>query len=108
MNSVHLVEDLRKLSSGSPVTVDRNKTPIRLPKPDRTGNQQAKDQYGIAAAVAGIAAEKNAQDREQTDRDVQVLNHCLYVLFGLVAFWKNGLCQLNHLVILHSVLTHIK
>lgn len=79
MSAVHLVEDLRKLSSGSPVTVDRNKTPIRLPKPERPGNQQAKDQYGIAAAVAGIAAEKNAQDREQTDRDVQVINHCLYV-----------------------------
>ncbi|XP_030244910.1 epidermal growth factor receptor kinase substrate 8 isoform X2 [Drosophila navojoa] len=76
VSAVHLVEDLRKLSSGSPVTVDRNKTPIRLPKPERPGNQQAKDQYGIAAAVAGIAAEKNAQDREQTDRDVQVINHC--------------------------------
>ncbi|EDW13690.2 uncharacterized protein Dmoj_GI23850, isoform A [Drosophila mojavensis] len=76
VSAVHLVEDLRKLSSGSPVTVDRNKTPIRLPKPERPGNQQAKDQFGIAAAVAGIAAEKNAQDREQTDRDVQVINHC--------------------------------
>ncbi|XP_064554411.1 epidermal growth factor receptor kinase substrate 8-like protein 2 [Drosophila montana] len=76
VNSVHLVEDLRQLSSGSPVIVDRNKTPIRLPKPERPANQQAKDQYGIAAAVAEIAAEKNAQDREQTDRDVQVLNHC--------------------------------
>ncbi|XP_017848589.1 epidermal growth factor receptor kinase substrate 8 [Drosophila busckii] len=76
VNAVHLVEDLRQLSSGSPVTVDRNKTPILLPKPDRPGNHQAKDQFGIAAAVAGIAAEKNAQDREQTERDVQVLNHC--------------------------------
>jgi len=26
--------------------------------------------------VAGIAAEKNAQDKEQTERDVQVINHC--------------------------------
>lgn len=76
VSSVHLVEDLRQLSSGTPVTVDRNKTPIRLPKPERLGNQQAKDQYGIAAAVAEIAAEKNAQDREQSDRDVQVINHC--------------------------------
>ncbi|XP_034487277.1 epidermal growth factor receptor kinase substrate 8 [Drosophila innubila] len=76
VNSVHLVEDLRQLSSGSPVTVDRNQTPIRLPKPERPGNHQAKDQFGIAAAVAEIAAEKNAQDREQSDRDVQVLNHC--------------------------------
>lgn len=71
------MEDLRQLSSGLPVTVDRNRTPIRLPKPERPGNQQGKDQFGIAAAAAGIAAEKNAQDREQTDRDVLVLNHCL-------------------------------
>lgn len=70
------MEDLRQLANGQPVTVDRNKTPIRLPKPERPGNQ-AKDQFGIAAAAAGIAAEKNAQDREQTDRDVLVLNHCL-------------------------------
>ncbi|XP_030370261.1 epidermal growth factor receptor kinase substrate 8 [Scaptodrosophila lebanonensis] len=70
VNSVHLVEDLRQLSSGKPVTVDRNKTPIRLPKPDRS-HQQAKDQYGFAAA-----AEKHSQDREQTERDIQVLNHC--------------------------------
>ncbi|XP_043071012.1 epidermal growth factor receptor kinase substrate 8 isoform X2 [Drosophila grimshawi] len=76
VNSVHLVEDLRLLSSGSQVTMDRNKTPIHLPKPERPGNHQAKDQYGIAAAAAGIAAEKNAQDRDQTERDVQVLNHC--------------------------------
>ncbi|KAH8419067.1 hypothetical protein KR222_003417 [Zaprionus bogoriensis] len=76
VSSVHLVEDLRQLSSGSVVTVDRNKTPICPPKPDRPGNHQGKDQYGIAAAVAEIAAEKNAQDREQTDRDVLVLNHC--------------------------------
>ncbi|XP_060647288.1 epidermal growth factor receptor kinase substrate 8-like protein 2 isoform X2 [Drosophila nasuta] len=76
VNAVHLVEDLRQLASGTPVTVDRNKTPIKLPKPERPGNQQAKDQFGIAAAVAGIAAEKNAQDREQTDKDVQVINHC--------------------------------
>lgn len=58
------------------MTVDRNKTPILLPKPERPQNQQAKDQYGIAAAVAGIAAEKNAIDKEQTERDVQVINHC--------------------------------
>ncbi|XP_052835055.1 epidermal growth factor receptor kinase substrate 8 isoform X1 [Drosophila gunungcola] len=76
VSSVHLVEDLKTLSKGTPVTVDRNKTPIPLPKPERPQNQQAKDQYGIAAAVAGIAAEKNAQDKEQTERDVQVINHC--------------------------------
>ncbi|SPP83192.1 epidermal growth factor receptor kinase substrate 8 isoform X1 [Drosophila guanche] len=76
VSSVNLVEDLRTLSKGTPVTIDRNKTPIRLPKPERPGNQQPKDQYGIAAAVAGIAAEKNAMDREQTERDVQVINHC--------------------------------
>ncbi|XP_017112009.1 epidermal growth factor receptor kinase substrate 8 isoform X2 [Drosophila elegans] len=76
VSSVHLVEDLKTLSKGTPVTVDRNKTPILLPKPDRPQSQQAKDQYGIAAAVAGIAAEKNAQDKEQTERDVQVINHC--------------------------------
>ncbi|KPU79651.1 uncharacterized protein Dana_GF17076, isoform D [Drosophila ananassae] len=76
VSSVHLVEDLRLLSKGTPITVDRNKTPILLPKPDRPQNHQAKDQYGIAAAVAGIAAEKNALDREQTEKDVQVLNHC--------------------------------
>ncbi|XP_016951237.1 epidermal growth factor receptor kinase substrate 8 isoform X2 [Drosophila biarmipes] len=76
VSSVHLVEDLKTLSKGTPVTIDRNKTPILLPKPERPHNQQAKDQYGIAAAVAGIAAEKNAQDKEQTERDVQVINHC--------------------------------
>lgn len=103
MSAVHLVEDLRKLSSGSPVTVDRNKTPIRLPKPERPGNQQAKDQFGIAAAVAGIAAEKNAQDREQTDRDVQVINHCLYVLLCLKLVGKHKICYFAYLVI---VTTH--
>ncbi|XP_043653613.1 epidermal growth factor receptor kinase substrate 8 isoform X1 [Drosophila teissieri] len=76
VSSVLLVEDLKTLSKGTPVTVDRNKTPIVLPKPERPQNQQAKDQYGIAAAVAGIAAEKNALDKEQTERDVQVINHC--------------------------------
>ncbi|XP_017017717.1 epidermal growth factor receptor kinase substrate 8 isoform X1 [Drosophila kikkawai] len=76
VSSVHLVEDLKTLSKGTPITVDRNKTPILLPKPDRTHNHQAKDQYGIAAAVAEIAAEKNAMDKEQTERAVQVINHC--------------------------------
>ncbi|XP_032578055.1 epidermal growth factor receptor kinase substrate 8 isoform X1 [Drosophila sechellia] len=76
VSSVLLVEDLKTLSKGTPVTVDRNKTPILLPKPERPQNQQAKDQYGIAAAVAGIAAEKNVIDKEQTERDVQVINHC--------------------------------
>ncbi|KAH8382227.1 hypothetical protein KR009_002508, partial [Drosophila setifemur] len=76
VSSVNLVEDLRLLSKGTPITVDRNKTPIQLPKPDRSLSPPGKDQYGIAVAVAGIAAEKNAQDQEQTERDVQVLNHC--------------------------------
>ncbi|XP_068152776.1 epidermal growth factor receptor kinase substrate 8 isoform X2 [Drosophila tropicalis] len=97
VSSVHLVEDLRQLSTGVPVTTDRNKTPIHLPKPDRSNNQQAKDQYGIAAAAAGIAAEKNAQDREQTDRDVQVLNHCFEDVERFIARLHYAAAALNEL-----------
>lgn len=70
-----MVEDLKTLSSGKQVTIDRNKTPITLPKSEKP-NPHVRDQYGIAVAAAEVAAEKNAQDQEQTARDIQVLNHC--------------------------------
>lgn len=75
MSAVHLVEDLKALAAGKQVTTDRNKTPIKLPKSERP-MQNGKDQYGIAVAAAEVAAEKNAQDQEQTAKDIQVLNHC--------------------------------
>lgn len=67
-----MVEDLKVLHSGQIVTNDRNKSPIKLPKSEK----HLQDQYGLAVAAAGVAAEKNAHDREQIERDVQVLNHC--------------------------------
>uniref|UniRef100_A0A1I8MEF4 SH3 domain-containing protein n=3 Tax=Musca domestica TaxID=7370 RepID=A0A1I8MEF4_MUSDO len=75
VSAVHLVEDLKQLSSGKAVTIDRNKTPIVVPKSDRPMHQ-SKDQYGLAVAAAEAANEKTAQDQEQTNKDIQVLNHC--------------------------------
>ncbi|KAM7359839.1 epidermal growth factor receptor kinase substrate 8 isoform 2-T2 [Cochliomyia hominivorax] len=72
VSAVHLVEDLRTLSTGKIVTIDRNKTPIKLPKVEKP----TRDQYGIAVAAAEIAAEKNAHDQEQIAKDINVLNHC--------------------------------
>ncbi|XP_013100000.1 epidermal growth factor receptor kinase substrate 8 [Stomoxys calcitrans] len=72
VSAVHLVEDLKLLTLGKSVTVDRNKSPIVLPKHMHT----SKDQYGLAEAAAEAAAEKTAQDQEQTAKDIQVLNHC--------------------------------
>ncbi|XP_037955230.1 epidermal growth factor receptor kinase substrate 8 [Teleopsis dalmanni] len=84
VSAVLLVEDLKQLSSGKVITVDRNNTPIKLPKPERPVHN-TKDQYGIAVAAAGVAAEKNAHDREQTLRDTQVLNHCFEDIERFVA-----------------------
>ncbi|XP_037828552.1 epidermal growth factor receptor kinase substrate 8 [Lucilia sericata] len=75
VSAVDMVEDLRTLSKGKMVTVDRNKTPIKLPKADKS-MQPVRDQYGIAHAAAEVAAEKNAQDQEQIAKDIKVLNHC--------------------------------
>lgn len=70
-----MVEDLKDLATGKLITVDRNKTPIILPKVDKPLHP-ARDHYGIAVAAAEVAAEKNAHDQEQTAKDIQVLNHC--------------------------------
>lgn len=75
VSAVHMVEDLKTLISGRLITNDRNKTPITLPKAEKP-IQPVRDQYGIAVAAAEVAAEKNAQDKEQTAKDIQVLNHC--------------------------------
>ena len=69
-----MVEDLKALSMGKMVTIDRNKTPIKLPKSEKA--MHARDQYGIAIAATEIATEKNAQDKAQLTKDIQVLNHC--------------------------------
>ena len=69
-----MVEDLKTLSMGKMVTIDRNKTPIKLPKSEKA--MHARDQYGIAIAANEIATEKDAQDKAQITKDIQVLNHC--------------------------------
>lgn len=70
-----MVEDLKMLSSGKQVTIDRNKTPIVLPKSDRPVHH-SKDQYGLEESAAVEAAKKTLQDQEQTAKDIQVINHC--------------------------------
>lgn len=69
-----MVEDLKALSLGKMVTVDRNKTPIKLAKSEKATH--ARDQYGIAIAANEVVTEKSAQEKAQLSKDIQVLNHC--------------------------------
>ncbi|KAL9900681.1 epidermal growth factor receptor kinase substrate 8 isoform 1-T1 [Glossina fuscipes fuscipes] len=75
VSAVHLVEDLKTLSNGELVTVDRNESHIALPKNGKS-TQTAKDQHDIALKAAEIAAENNMNEQEQIAKDIQVINHC--------------------------------
>ncbi|XP_053970054.1 epidermal growth factor receptor kinase substrate 8 isoform X1 [Anastrepha ludens] len=101
VSAIHMVEDLKQLSSGKVVTIDRNLTPIQVPKPEKTP-QNARDQYGIAIAAAEVAAEKNALDAEQNLRDTQVLNHCFEDIERFVARLKYAAEALLELELRHE------
>uniref|UniRef100_A0A0A1XAD1 Epidermal growth factor receptor kinase substrate 8-like protein 2 n=1 Tax=Zeugodacus cucurbitae TaxID=28588 RepID=A0A0A1XAD1_ZEUCU len=101
VSSKHLVEDLKQLSTGKAVTIDRNLTPIKVPKPEKHSHN-TRDQYGIAVAAAEVAAEKNAHDAEQSLRDIQVLNHCFEDIERFVARLQYAAEALRELDLRHN------
>ncbi|CAD6995503.1 epidermal growth factor receptor kinase substrate 8 isoform X2 [Ceratitis capitata] len=101
VSTKHLVEDLKELSTGKVVTIDRNLTPIKVPKIAKSSHNP-RDQYGIAIAAAEVAAEKNAHDAEQSLRDIQVLNHCFEDIERFVARLKYAAEALRELELRHK------
>ncbi|XP_017479993.1 PREDICTED: epidermal growth factor receptor kinase substrate 8 isoform X2 [Rhagoletis zephyria] len=101
VSAIHMVEDLKQLSTGKIVTVDRNLSAIKVPKSERA-QPNARDQYGIAKAAAGLAAEKNAHDVEQSLRDTQVLNHCFEDIERFIARLKYAAEAMRELELRHN------
>ncbi|XP_014097148.2 epidermal growth factor receptor kinase substrate 8 [Bactrocera oleae] len=101
VSSKHLVEDLKQLSTGKTILIDRNLTPIKVLKPEKSSHN-TRDQYGIATVAAEMAAQKNAHDAEQSLRDIQVLNHCFEDIERFVARLQYAAEAIRELELRHN------